>query len=105
MTTRPRLRNPRTFVPGIIAVALFVVMAAVFVGAGFDTAVGFSSDANITATIGYALMGLLEFGGESIVSSEGFLASFIIVALLLDAALEGSVMLADRDLWRGDDER
>ena len=105
MTTRPQLRDPSTFVSGIIAVALFVVMAAVFLGASFEEAAGFAADANITATIGYALMGLLEFGGETVVESEGFLAAFIIVALLLDAALEGSVMLADRELRGGDDER
>lgn len=105
MTTRPQLRNPRTFVPGIVAVALFVVMAAVFLGASFEDAAGFAADANITATIGYALMGLLDVAGEGTVATEGFLAAFIIVALLLDAALEGAVMLAERDLPGGDDDR
>ncbi|MFB6270285.1 MAG: proton-conducting membrane transporter, partial [Halobacterium sp.] len=63
MTTRPELRDPSTFVPGIIAVALFGVMAAVFVGAGFGPAVGFEGGVNVTASIGYALMGLLDVAG------------------------------------------
>jgi NADH-quinone oxidoreductase subunit J len=104
MTTRPRLRDPSTFVPGIVAVALFGVLAAVFVGAGFGSAVGFDGGVNITATIGYALVGLLDVAGENTVASEGFLAAFIIVALLLDAALEGSVLLATRDAEGGDGE-
>ncbi|WP_336034405.1 proton-conducting membrane transporter [Halobacterium yunchengense] len=103
MTTRPELRDPSTFVPGVVAVALFVVLAAVFVGAGFGDAVGFG-DVNITATIGYALLGLLDVAGETAPSSEGFLAAFIIIALLLDAALEGSVLLATRDAEGGDGE-
>jgi NADH-quinone oxidoreductase subunit J len=103
VTTRPRLRDPSTFVSGIVAVALFAVMVAVFVGADFGEAAGFATDANVTATIGYALMGLLDVAGDGAVETEGFLAAFIIVALLLDAALEGAVMLADRDLHRGDD--
>ncbi|MXR20158.1 proton-conducting membrane transporter [Halobacterium bonnevillei] len=104
MTTRPRLRDPSTFVPGIVAVALFVVLSAVFLNAGFGSAVGFGGDVNITATIGYALMGLLDVAGDSAVASEGFLAAFIIVAFLLDAALEGSVLLATRDTEGGDGE-
>jgi NADH-quinone oxidoreductase subunit J len=104
MTTRPRLRDPSTFVTGILAVALFAVLATVFLGAGFEEAAGFASDANFTASIGYALLGLVEFAGESGVPGEGFLAAFIIVALLLDAALEGSVLLARRDNEGGDGE-
>jgi NADH-quinone oxidoreductase subunit J len=104
MTTRPRLRDPSTFVTGIVAVALFAVLAAVFLGAGFEGAVGFAGDANVTATIGYALMGLMDIATENTVASESFLAAFIIVALLLDAALEGSVLLASRDNEGGDGE-
>jgi NADH-quinone oxidoreductase subunit J len=104
MTTRPRLRDPSTLVPGIVAVALFGVLASVFLGAGFGDAVGFAADVNVTATIGYALVGLLDVAGENAVASEGFLAVFIIVALLLDGALEGSVLLAIRDDEGGDGE-
>jgi len=104
MTTRPQLRDPSTFVTGIVAVAVFVVFAAVFLNAGFGGAAGFAGDANITASIGYALMGLMDVAGENTAGSEGFLAAFIIVALLLDAALEGSVLLATRDSEGGDGE-
>ena len=102
MTTRPRLRDPSTFVPGIVAAALFGVLALVFIGADFGPAVGFEDGVNVTATIGYALMGLLDVAGDNTVPTEGFLAAFIIVAFLLDAALEGSVLLATRDNEGGD---
>ncbi|MCG1002428.1 MULTISPECIES: hypothetical protein [Halobacterium] len=104
MTTRPRLRDPSTFVTGIVAVALFVVLAAVFLNAGFGSAVGFSGDANITATIGYALFGLMNVAGESAPASEGFLAAFEIIDVVLVAALAGAVMLASRDTEGGDGE-
>lgn len=104
MTTRPRLRDPSTFVTGVVAVALFVVLAVVFLGAEFGAPAGFADGVNVTATIGYALMGLLDVAGDNTVPTEGFLAAFIIVALLLDAALEGSVLLATRDTEGGDGE-
>jgi len=104
MTTRPRLRDPATFVTGIVAVALFVVLVTVFLGAGFEGAVGYSSDANITATIGYALFGLMNLAGESAPASEGFLAAFEIIDVVLVAALVGAVMLATRDDEGGDGE-
>ena len=101
MTTRPRLRDPKTFVPGIVAVALFAVMAAVFVGANFESATaGFPADVSVTASLGYVLM---DLNGTSLAeATPGFLAAFIIIAVLLDAALDGAVFLADREDQGGD---
>ena len=78
---------------GLAAVALFAVMAALFVGAEFGESAGFPNDGSITASIGYAMFNL--DGGA--VSSEGMLVSFLVIALVLDAALEGAVFLAQRE--------
>jgi NADH-quinone oxidoreductase subunit J len=78
---------------GLAAVALFAVMAALFVGAEFGEAAGFPNGTSITASIGYAMFNL-DGGG---VPSEGMLAAFEIIDVVLVAALVGAVMLARRD--------
>ena len=94
MTSRPRIATDRiNLLQGLAAVALFLVLAVVFVTAEFGPSVGFSPDASITASIGYALFNLPGAG----IPAEGFLAAFLIIAIVLDAALEGSVMLATRE--------
>lgn len=102
MTTRPQFVSfDRRLVPGLIAVALFGIMAAVFLTAGgtgpfewvFTDPVGFP-DTSIVAAIGYALIGAAEHGIEG---TENFLVALILVAVLLDAALDGALMLAKRD--------
>lgn len=93
MTTRPRLRLGSHLLPGLIAVVFFGVLTFIFLGASFGDAAGFAEDAHITAAIGYALFNI----GIGDVPSEGFLAAFILIALVLDAALDGAVMLAFRD--------
>jgi len=93
MTTRPRLNLGRHLLAGLSAVALFVVMAAVFVTAGFGRPFGFG-DGSITASIGYAMFAMTDLASHE---SESFLVSFIIIAVALDAALDGSLMLAKRD--------
>lgn len=95
MTTRPELATDVDVFPGLVAAALFVVMALVAVGASFVGAAGFEVDAPITASMGYALIDL--DGVAATVASEGFLAALIIIAFVLDAALGGAVMLARRD--------
>jgi NADH-quinone oxidoreductase subunit J len=81
--------------PGIAAVALFAVLAWVFVGAEFgEAAAGFAGDAGVTASIGYAMFNI---GAENAIPSEGFLIPFEIIDLVLVAALVGAVMLARRD--------
>ena len=94
MTTKPELKLGSHLVPGLAAVALFVVMVATFVTAPFGEAAGFPADANITASIGYAMFNLTDLAG---VPSESFLVAFEIIDLVLVAALAAAVMLARRE--------
>ena len=91
MTTRPRLyRGEKT--AGLIAVALFAFFAAVFLTAGFGTSGPFP-EGSITSSIGRAILSLpgADIGGE------GFLVSFVLIAVVLDAALDGAIMLAKKE--------
>ncbi|MEF8855485.1 MAG: NADH-quinone oxidoreductase subunit J [Haloarculaceae archaeon] len=102
MPQRPRVNLGRHMLPGLAAVALFVVMAAVFLRAQFPDGlvetVGF--DGSVTASIGYALFdltGTMESNVEGVIASDGFLAAFEIIDIVLVAALVGAVMLARRE--------
>lgn len=97
MTTRPRLKIGSHLIPGLAAVALFVVMAAAFLSAEFPTPEGFG-DGSITSSIGYALFNL---GGQAQIPSEGFLIVFEIIDIVLVAALAAAVMLARRESESG----
>lgn len=92
MTTRPRLRLGRHLLPGLIAIALFIVIAYVTVRADLGEPAGFPADESITANIGFAL-----FNIPTTIPTEGFLVAFILIALVLDAALDGAVLLARRE--------
>jgi len=107
MTTRPRLIDlDRSLLPGLIAVALFGVMAAVFLAAGFDDVSGFADSASIVAGLGYALIGAADSAGTEALyrNTENFLVALVLIGVLLDAALDGSLMLAKRDDEGGDGE-
>ena len=91
--TWPRLKLGSHLLPGLAAVALFAVLAVVVLGGDFGAAEGFPTDAGVTASIGYAMFNL-SFGD---VPSEGFLVAFLTIAVVLDAALDGAVMLAKRE--------
>jgi len=93
MTSRPRLATDVNVVNGLAAVALFAVMAYVFMTASFTRPSGFA-DGSITASIGYAMFGLVD---QAAIESEGFLVAFEIIDVLLVAALVGAVMLARRE--------
>ncbi|WP_338738763.1 proton-conducting membrane transporter [Haloplanus salilacus] len=93
MTTKPELNTEGSFLPGLAAVALFVVMAVAILRASFGDPQGFAPDAGITASIGYAMFDL-DMGS---VPGEGFLVALIVVAVALDAALDGSLLLAKRE--------
>jgi len=106
MTTRPRMIDlNRSLLPGLIAVALFGIMALVFLTANgtgvfesaFDTD-GFA-DVSVVVGIGYALIGAAEAAGSEVLyrTTENFLVALILIAVLLDAALDGALMLAKRD--------
>ncbi len=90
MTTRPHLKLGRHLLPGLVAVALFVIMAFTFLTASFGVPEGFPGQGSITASIGYAMFNL--DGGAY--PSEGFLVAFEIIDLVLVAALAASIMLA-----------
>ena len=90
MTTRPHLKLGRHLLPGLVAVALFVVLAVTFLTESFPAPVGFPGDGSITASIGYALFNF-DAGAYP---AEGFLATFEIIDLVLVAALAAAVMLA-----------
>jgi NADH-quinone oxidoreductase subunit J len=107
MTTSPRpIGLDRSLLPGLIAIALFVIMAAIFLGADatgvFESAFadpeGFA-DVSIVSGIGYALLGNAAAAGSEAVyqNTESFLVALILVSVLLDAALDGALMLAKRD--------
>jgi NADH-quinone oxidoreductase subunit J len=85
---------------GIGAIGLFAVIAAATVSAEFPAPADPSplTGENITEGIGNALF---NFAGPAW-HGEGFLAAFIIVAVVLDVALDSSLLLAKRD--EGDDE-
>jgi len=94
MTTRPRpIDIDRSIVPGLAAFVLFAVMALVYVTADFGAAAGFPDGESVVAGIGTALLGLTT---ERFVP-EGFLVALILMAVVLDAALDGALMLAKRE--------
>jgi len=97
MTTRPELIDTdRSLLPGLVAVAVFGLFAAVVLSAEFAVVEGFTDGGiSIVEDIGYALIG--SPGEGTIEGTEDFLVAFLLVAVLLDAALDGALMLAKRD--------
>lgn len=91
MTTRPSISTEGNWLAGIGAVALFGVLSYVFLTSGIPAPAGFP-DASIMESIGFAMFNL-----DRAIPSEGFLVAFIIIAVVLDAALDGSLMLAKRE--------
>ena len=92
MTTKPELTDESTLLPGLAAIAFFVVLAVTMVTATYEPGVGFGG-AEITASIGIALMNLS--GGS--VQGAGFLSVFLTISMVLVAALVAAVMLARRE--------
>ncbi|QLG64023.1 proton-conducting membrane transporter [Halorarum salinum] len=90
--SKPELKLGSHLVPGLAAVALFVVMAVTFLQASFplEEAAGFPEGASITASIGYAMFNIS--GGP--VPAEGFLVAFLVIAIALDIAIDGAIFLA-----------
>ncbi|MFC6732290.1 MULTISPECIES: NADH-quinone oxidoreductase subunit J [unclassified Haladaptatus] len=93
MTSKPRFKLGSHLAPGLAAVALFGVLAAVFLTASFPEPAGFG-EGSITASIGYAMFDLVNLAQHD---SESFLVAFEIIDLALVAALVGAVMLGRRD--------
>ncbi|ELY52326.1 hypothetical protein [Natronococcus jeotgali] len=100
MTNRPRLRLGQSLAPGVLAVALFGAMAMIVLNTGFaDEMVGFPAGISVTSEIGYALFDFtaLQSAEGSIGDTEPFLAAFLLVAVVLDAALDAALVLAKRE--------
>lgn len=99
MTTGPKLRLGKTLVPGLLAVALFALMAAIVLNTSFQPMAdgGFDAD-SITAAIGYAMFDLEALHqSDGVAGTEPFLAAFLLIAVVLDAALDASLVLAKRE--------
>ncbi|SEO97089.1 NADH-quinone oxidoreductase subunit J [Halogranum amylolyticum] len=93
MTTKPQLNDDLNLLPGLAALGLFVVLAAVFLQTEFGPPQGFPADASIVASIGYAMFNL-DFGA---VPGESFLVAFMVMAVTLDVAIDAAVYLAQRE--------
>lgn len=98
METRPEFDVGPGLVRGAGAVAVFALLGLVTLVATFDSPAGFPGEGSITASIGYALIGLEHLSAYPV---ESFLVALIVLAVVLDAAIDGSIMLARRD-ERGD---
>lgn len=96
MTTAPTFIDlDRSLLPGLIAVGFFGLFTAIILSAQFDTIQGFTDGGlTIVEDIGYAIIGA---AGETTIPTEDFLVALILIAVLLDAALDGALLLATRD--------
>ena len=96
MTTKPELKIGRHQLPGIVALGLFAVMAAIILTSSFGDPAGFAGVESITEAIGYSLFNI---DAETVpAGTEGFLATFEIIDVVLVAALVAGVMLARREV-------
>lgn len=101
MTTRPRLRIGQHLLPGLVAIGTAAFMLVVVLRSEFDESAGFPTDESIIENIGFALLNI----DAGAIPAEGFLVAFIAIAIVLDAALSGAVMLGMRDEERGGEDR
>ncbi|MFC6975722.1 proton-conducting membrane transporter [Halomicroarcula sp. GCM10025709] len=101
MTTKPELTTEGNFTAGLAAVALFLVLGGVFLTASFPTPVGFPESAAVTKSLGAAMFDIAPSAimgeNQAAVDGEGFIVAFLVIGVLLDAALDGAVMLAKRE--------
>ncbi|MFC7075822.1 proton-conducting membrane transporter [Haloarcula halophila] len=101
MTTKPEINTEGNLTAGLAAIALFLVLGGVFLTASFSTPIGFPEGAAVTMSLGAAMFdiapGALMGDGQTAVPAEGFIVAFIAIAVVLDAALDGALMLAKRD--------
>ena len=97
--SRPRLVPlSRRLVPGLLALGLFGVFAAVVYGTGFTGFAAYPDDVSITASIGYSLFDFEALQeSQGVPGTEPFLISFLLIAIVLDAALDASLVLANRE--------
>lgn len=98
MTTRPQLIDiDRRIVLGLIPLALFATIATFVLTTDFAAVevVGFEGGRlSIVEDMGYSFIGAPEVAE---IDTEDFLVGLVLIAILLDAALDGALMLAKRD--------
>jgi NADH-quinone oxidoreductase subunit J len=96
VTTKPELKLGRHLLPGIVALGLFAVMAAIISTSSFADPAGFEGVDSVTGAIGYSL---INVDAATIPpNTEGFLASLELIAFVLVAAIVGGVTLARREV-------
>lgn len=96
MTTRPQLIDiDRRVLVGLLPLGLFVGIAALVFTSDFEESAGFAEGGlTVVEDIGYALIGQAD---HATLAVGNFLVALILIAVLLDAALDGALMLAKRD--------
>ncbi len=98
MTSGPQLRLGQSLAPGLLAVGLFVMMALIVLNTGFEAMTGFPEGVAITSALGYAMFDFTALQArEGVPGTEPFLVSFLLIAIVLDAALDASLVLAKRE--------
>lgn len=93
MTTRPQLRTGPHLLRGVVALGTAVLFLFVVLRSEFGDAAGFPEGESIIENIGFALLNI----DAGAIPAEGFLVALIAIAVVLDAALSGAVMLGMRD--------
>ncbi len=87
--------------PGVLAVVLFGAMAMIVLNTQFGpmTDGGFPTGVSITSELGYAMFDLTELQSTegALGNTEPFLAAFLLIAVVLDAALDAALVLAKRE--------
>ncbi len=76
---------------GVGAVVIFGVIALSVYGSTFDQPVGFSGGAVIEA------LGLAVINAPTELATIGFVVPLVLLAIVLDAAVDGAIYLARRD--------
>jgi NADH-quinone oxidoreductase subunit J len=93
VTTRPELKIGSHLLPGLAAVGLFGLMAALVLTSSFGPSQGFPAGANVVSSVGRAMFGI----PNADVAGENFLVAFETIDFVLVAALAGAILLARRD--------
>ncbi|WP_254862145.1 hypothetical protein [Halovivax gelatinilyticus] len=97
-TNRPRfVPLGRRLLPGVLALGLLAVFVATIAGANFGE-FGEFGDVSVVSAIGYAMFDFETLQAEQgVPGTEPFLLAFLLIAIVLDAALDASLVLAKRE--------
>lgn len=101
MTTRPQLRLGAHLLPGVVAIGTALVLLLVVLRSEFGEATGYPAGESVIENIGFALLNI----DAGAIPAEGFLVALIAIAVVLDAALGGAVMLGMQDEEHGGENK